>query len=352
MALSTLEAPMERPPLDVVIPNFREDERIVARYESMLQRRKKTFAMEHENAIRRNASTKRDDLREELERAQAEHEKCSEVFETAREAYRAAFPDHVKKTRLVEPTMIENVRSLGAARKLYTAAHEAWLATERAMSSIRRLEHNESQLEIELQRAVERAPQVIREVTESEKWLAEIHAEEELGSVKAKVDEIVAEREAYAKRLADGGVTPEEVRLRAFALQGIKHITVPASGLLFLRVEQYGTAAYFILRDLRKQLYALPYDRRLEPLLDGVYDIEKAGDGVAARRSLRENGATQLTAREHFMKCNDNKDDVAQPEYQAHREFIKQSRMLATASECDETEATATAALAALATAA
>lgn len=349
MAPSTPESTTERPPLDAVIPNFREDERIFARYDAMLQRRIKTFGMEHENSIRRNASAKRDELREELDAKQAEHERASEASDRAREAYRAAFPQHVKKTRLIEPSMIENVRSLGAAKKLYAAAHDAWAAAEKAMSNIRRLEHNESQLEIELQRALERAPQVIKDVTESEKWLAEIHAEEDLAAVKAKVDEIVAERDAYAARLAAGTVPPEEVRLRAFAQANIKPLTLPVAGIVFLRVEQFDASAWFVVRDLRKQLYALPYDRRLEPLLDGVYDIEKAADGFAARHTLRPNGPTPLTVREHFQKCNDADEAAALAEYQANRAFIKQQRLLASASDCGETDAAAIAALTALA---
>jgi hypothetical protein len=345
MTVSAQEPPVERPPLDVAIPNFREDERVLARYESMLQRRIKTFGMEHESSIRRNASIKRDDLREELDRAQAEHERLSEIAAKTREAYRAAFPRHVKKTRLVEPSMMENVRSFGAAKKLYAAAHDAWAAAEHAMSSIRRLEHNESQLDVETQRALERAPQTIKDVTESEKWLAEIHAEDDLANVKSKVDEIVAERDAYAERLAAGRVGDDERRLRSFAQDGIKPIAVPARAIVFLRVERFGASSYLIARDLRKQLYALPYDRRLEPLLDGVYDIDKAENAVTARRSLRENGATLLTVREHFQHCCDNVDAAAQAAYEAHREFIKQPRALAPTSANDG-EAAAIAALA------
>jgi hypothetical protein len=309
----------------------------------------KTFGMEHEHSIRRNASAKRDELREELDATQAEHERASEAADVAREAYRAIFPHHVKKTRLIEPSMIENVRSLGAAKKLYAAAHDAWAAAEKALSNIRRLEHNESQLEIELQRALERAPQVIKEVTASEKWLTEIHAEEDLAAVKAKVDEIVAERDAYAARLAAGQVPPEELRLRAFAQANIKPMTLPAAGIVFLRVEQFDTSAWLVARDLRKQLFALPYDRRLEPLLDGVYDIEKTADGFAAKRTLRPNLPTQLTVREHFQKCNDADETVAQAEYEANRAFLKQPRMLASATACGETDAAAIAALTALA---
>ena len=337
MEMSTPESKTESPP--PAVPNFREDERIQARYASMLDRRIKAFFVEHESSIRQNAYAKRDELRDELNEANVEWERRKEAAEVARETYQKAYPQHVKKTRLVEPSAIENLRSLGAANKLYHAAQEAWRAAENATSNIRRIEHNENQLDIELKKALERAPIVSKEVTESEKWLAEIHAEEELATVKAKVDEINAEREVYAKRLAAGTVSDEERRLRAFAEQDIKHIQLPLDGIIFYRIDQFGPNAYFIIRDLRKQLYALPYDRRLEALLGGVYDIVGTGKEYKVRKSTRDNGRTPYSLLDHFVKCSDN-EEAAQEASRRHQEWMKQSRMYSTMIECDEVEAT------------
>ena len=125
------------------MPDFREDERALARYASMLERKIKNFYVEHENSVRRNASDKRGELRDELNEAGEEWERRKEAAEAAREAYAKAYPQHVKKTRFVEPSGMENLKSLGAAGKLYKAAKDAWLATEESASTIRRLEHNE-----------------------------------------------------------------------------------------------------------------------------------------------------------------------------------------------------------------
>jgi hypothetical protein len=322
-----------------VVPNFREDERLRARYQSMLERRIKTFAMEHESSIRRNASAKRDELREQLDAANEAYEKAHEAAEAARAAYGAVYPDHVKKLRLVEPSMVENMRSLGAAGKLYKAAQDAWLEAERATSDVRRIEHNEEQLEIELKKAIERSPQVAKDVTESEKWLAEIHAEEDLASARAKVDEIDAEREAFAKRLAAGSVPPEELRLRTFAEADVKRPALPLEAVMFYRLEQFGPSAYFILRDKRKQLFALPYDRRLESKLDAVYDVVQAGDKIDVRRSVRENTRLQLTVTDHFIACNEGQDTAAQLELRDHRKFVSEKRMLPPTAPVDEGEA-------------
>jgi hypothetical protein len=337
----TVEPKREGPPPPAV-PNFREDERLQARYSSMLARRIKDFASEHEGSVRRNASSKRDELRAELDEANAEWVRRNEVFEAAREAYRKSYPDHVKKTRLVEPSALENMKSLGAASKLYKAAQEAWRAAESAASNIRRIEHNEPQVDIELQKALERAPDVVKEVTTSEKWLAEIHADEEMAAAKARSEEIDAERARYAERLAAGGVSNEELRLRAFAQEDIKPFQMPVSGIMFHRVDQFGPDAYFIFRDTRKQLSALPYDRRLENLLDGVYDFVRNGKEFELRKSLQPNSPLPLTQLEYFKKCTAN-DEEAQEAYRQHQEFAREKRMLATTpvNEFNEMEVTA-----------
>jgi hypothetical protein len=321
------------------VPNFREDERIQARYKSMIERRIKDFASEHDNSVRRNASSKRDELQEELEEANAEWNQRTEALEAAREAYRKLYPLHVKKTRVVEPSVIENMKSLGAANKLYHAAQDAWKAAENAASNIRRIEHNEPQVEIEMQKALERSPQVVKEVTTSEKWLAEIHQDEELASVKAKVDEIDAERESYAERLAAGRISNEELRLRTFGEGDVKKFQMPVSGVMFLRIDQFGPDAYLILRDTRKGLSALPYDRRLEKVLDGVFDFTRNGKEYELRRALLPNSPMPLTLLEHFKKCSDN-PEAAQEAYAAHQEFLHEKRALETTpvNELDEME--------------
>lgn len=341
MALMTPNPEAQTPTAEPepVVPNFREDERLRARYQSMLDRRIKTFAMEHENSIRRNASTKRDELREQLDAANAEYERARAVADAARDAYGAVYPEHVKKLRLVEPSVVENMRSLGGAGKLYHAAQEAWLAAERATSDVRRIEHNEEQLEIELKKALERAPEVSKDVTESERWLTEIHAEEELASARAKVAEIDAERAAFAKRVAAGAVPPDELRLRAFAEADIKRAALPLEAVMFYRIEQFGPSAYFILRDKRKQLYALPYDRRLETKLDAVFDIVQVGERIDVRRSVRENTRLQMTVTDHFIACNDKQETAAQTEQLEHRRFVADKRMLSSMTNVDESDA-------------
>lgn len=322
------------------IPNFRDDERARTRYATMLDARKKAFAREHESSIRNNAWAKRDELREELDKAGEEWERRKEAAEAAKAAYGKAYPHHILKTRFAEPTGMENLKSLGAAGKLYTAAKDAWLAAAEAESTIRKLEHNETQLDVELQRALERAPQIVKEVTESAKWLAEIHAEEELANAKARVDEIDAERAAYATRLAAGTVTDEEKRLRAFGEADIKHVELNLDGFVFIRTESYGQKNYAILRDLNKQLYYLPYDPRLEPLFLGVYEFSRNGKDLAVRPYQRPNSRNAFTLRDYFVKISEN-EEAAEEALRQHQTWAKQRRLLAALPELDEVEAQA-----------
>jgi hypothetical protein len=128
--------------------------------------------------------------------------------------------------------------------------------------------------------------------------------------------------------------------LRAFAEQDIKHIQLPFNGLMFYRIDQFGPTAYFIMRDTRKQLYGLPYDRRLEPILDGVFDIIKTGKEFDIRKSMQPNSPLPLTLLDHFKKCSDN-EEAAQEAYRAHQEFVREKRTLDTVESFDDAEGTA-----------
>ena len=305
----------------------------------MLERRIKDFYTEHENSIRRNTSDKRDELRGEVDEVQAEFERLKAVADAARESYRAKYPQNVKKARLIEPSAFDNVRSLGAASKLYKAAEEAWRAAEAAASEVRRVEHNDEQLEAEMQKALERAPIISKDVTTSQEWLTEIHQDEDLGGTKTKVDAILAERAAYAERLASGSITTEELRLRGFAEQGIKPVQTPVTNAMFFRFEQFGDEAYFILRDTSKQLWALSYDKRLEPIMNGIYDFVRAGKEIQVKRSHKDNTAIPMSLLDHFVRCSDKNDAAAQEAYRDYQEVMKKPRSFKTHEPFDETEA-------------
>jgi hypothetical protein len=127
----------------------------------------------------------------------------------------------------------------------------------------------------------------------------------------------------------------------------VKHIALPVSGIAFLRIESFGPSNYVIVRDLRKQLYGLPYDPRLEKLFGGVYDISRAGKEFTVGPSMRDGGRAPLTLMEHFVKCSDN-EEAAQEAFAQHEAFVAERRELP-ATEGDELETTAVGLLAAFA---
>ena len=324
---------------DIVVPDFREDERIQARYNAMLERRIKECFEEHENSIRRNSRDKSRELRAEVDAAQTEFERLKIASDAAREAYRAKYPHKVKKSRLGRPSAVDNVRGLGNAGKLYRAAVEAWRAAENAASEVRRVEHNREKLEAEMQKALERAPAISKDVTTSEKWLNEIHQDEDLAELKAKVEALLAERIAYTERVASGRVSVEELRLRCFAEQNIKRVQTPVNGAMFFRFEQFGNDAFFILRDTAKQLWALSYDKRLEPIIDGIYDFVSANNEIEVRRSTKEHSAIPMSLLDHFVSCSDRNDAAAQEAYGDYQRLLKQPRKFTTREAFDDTEA-------------
>ncbi len=114
---------------------------------------------------------------------------------------------------------------------------------------------------------------------------------------------------------------------------------MPVSSVMFLRIDQFGPDAYLILRDTRKGLSALPYDRRLEKILDGVFDFTRNGKEFELRRALVPNSPLPLTLLEHFKKCSDT-PEAAQEAYDAHQEFVHEKRSLETTpvNELDEME--------------
>jgi hypothetical protein len=133
-------------------------------------------------------------------------------------------------------------------------------------------------------------------------------------------------------------VSLDEVRLRSFAEADIRHVTLPIDGLLFYRIDQFESQTYFIMRDLRRQLYALPYDRRLEPILGGVFDIRRAGSGYEVR-AARDARMARITVLDHFVACSENRE-AAEEDERVHRAFVRARRMLRTMAGGDETEST------------
>jgi hypothetical protein len=310
------------------VPNFREDERTQTQYKASLERRVKAYHAEAEAAVRRTFTAKREALTVELAACETMIESRVKGAQAAMAAYRIRYPHRLVKGRPVKPSFVEWLISFGAASRLYRAVADANTAVQEAQTNQRRLAHKNEELDNELGRALAHAAEKAKETTSSAEWLAELHHDKAFGALKQRVDDIDRERERYAKRLESGRVSDEEQRDRKFAQDDVQPVDVPMTGVMFYRIDVFGTSAYYILRDLEKKLFALPYDPRLEYLIDGVFDIYRVGDGFDVRQRVHEESKLPFTILDHFFVCNDRQDIVARAAYREQRAWIRQNRGL------------------------
>jgi hypothetical protein len=155
-----------------------------------------------------------------------------------------------------------------------------------------------------------------------------LHRDNALGALKARVDEIAAERQSFAKRLEARSVSDDELRDRTLAQDDIMPADMPLAGMMFYRIDVFGKSAYFIIRDLEKKLYVLPYDPRLEHLIDGVFDLYRIADRFDVRQRVHEESKLPFTILDHFIACSDRQDIVGRAAYREQRGWIKRHRGL------------------------
>jgi hypothetical protein len=310
------------------VPNFREDERTQQQYKASLERRVKAYHAEAEAAVRRTFTAKREALTTELSACELMIENRVKAAQAAMAAYRVRYPHRLVKGKPIKPSFMEWLMSFGAASRLHRAVTDANSAVLEAQTNQRRLAHKNEELDNELGRALAHAQEKAKETTSSPEWLAEIHHDKAFGALKQRVDDIEHERERFAKRLEAGRVSDEELRDRKFAQDDIQPVDVPLTGMMFYRIDVFGNLSYFIIRDLEKKLYALPYDPRLEYIIDGVFDVYRVADGYDVRQRVHEESKLPFTILDHFFICNDRQDIVARAAYREQRAWIKQNRGL------------------------
>jgi len=308
------------------IPDFRADERAIQQYKTSLERRIKAYHSDQESAARRTFATKREALTAELAASEALIANRVSQAQEALAAYRQRYPHRLNKGRAVRPSSMEWFLSFGGATKLYKKVTDANSAVIEAQSNQRRLAHKIEQLESELARTLAQTMEKAKETTSSEAWLNDLHRDGAMRELKARVDEITAEREKYAKRLEAGRVSDEEQRDRWFAEHDVHALEVPLTGIMFYRVERFGPLVYLILRDIEKRLFALPYDPRLEPIIDGVFDIYRIADAYEVRQRVHEESKLPFTILDHFFVCNDRQDIAARAAYREQRGWMRAAR--------------------------
>ena len=320
-------------PLTITIPNFAEDARTKSHYRASLDRRIKAFHGEQEAAVRRSFTAKRESLTAELAAAESLIANRADAAQRAMAAYRSRYPNRMVKGRPVKPSFVEWLMSFGRATRLYRGVTDANSAVIEAQTNQRRLAHKYEQIDSELGRALAAAEEKAKQTTASAEWLTEVHHDRAMGELKTQVEAIDHERESYAKRLEAGRVSDDERRDRTFAEDDVHAVELPLTGMMFYRVDTYGELVYFVVRDLEKRLFALPYDPRLEPLVDGVFDVYRVADTFDVRQRIHAESKLPFTTLDHFYNCNDRQDIVARAAYRDQRAWMKPERTF-TATPC------------------
>lgn len=310
------------------IPDFEKDAAAISTYEEARQRFERRETQEAESEIRSQFAKRREAIRAEIAVAGSLLEQRVEKAQQALGAYAQRYPKRMERNRALKPSFLERLLSLGAASKLYRATVRAAAEASDTQSLRRRKEHDEEELEQQLKRALYLQEDALKKRLTSQDGIETFHRRPGVEILWKRVEEIRAERAAYAARLERGDVPANEQRDRDFAERKIRQLEQPFTGMLITRIASYGKLHYAIARDLDKKLYALPYDPRLEPLLDQVFDVFRLADTFQAKLH-RGADNKPFTALDHFFACFKDEED-ARREYRKQRTLLRQPRNLPT----------------------
>jgi hypothetical protein len=306
------------------VPDFEKDAQSIAAYEEARLRFERREASDAESKTRAAFQKKRDAIRAEIAVAASLLEERRIKAQKAFNSYAARYPHRIDKTKPNKPSFWESLLSLGSAGRLYRRAVQTAADATAAMSLRRRKEHDEEELEQQLKRAIYLQEEQIKKRMESQEGTDAFHARPGMAALFKRVEEIKAERALYKARLEKGEIPPLEQRDREFSERKIAHLEAPFAGVTIVRVVRYGDLTYFLFRDLERHLYYLPYDPRLEPLIENVFDVYRLADAFETKLTRGTDGRP-LPALQHYI-TNYKDEEVARSEFRKARTALRTPR--------------------------
>jgi hypothetical protein len=306
------------------IPDFEKDAQAIAAYNEARQRYERREASDAESKARAAFQKKREAIRAEIAVAISLLEERRLKAQKAISTYAARYPKRVEKGKPSKPSFWESLLSFGGAGRLFRHAVETANDLTSAQSLRRRKEHEEEELEQQLKRTLFLQEDAIKKRLESDEGLDAFHNRPGIGVLAKRVAEIKAERALYATRLERGEVPPLEQRDREFAERRFNHLEAPFGGMLIVRVVRYGDLSYFLMRDLERKVFFLPYDPRLEPLIDNPFDVYRVADAFEVKLARGADGRP-MASLEHY-KTNFPDEEVARAEYRKARTALRTPR--------------------------
>lgn len=308
------------------IPNFEKDAAAVSTYQEARQRYERREAQDAESKIRSQFAKRREAIRSEIAVAGLLLEQRIETAQHALGAYAKRYPKRIDRNKALKPSMMESIFSFGAAPRMFRNVQRTQSDAQDAQSLRRRKEHDEEDLEQQLRRALYLQEDALKKRIGTPEGIDVFHKRPGVEILWTRVQEINAERREYAARLERGEVDPIEQRDRDFSERKILHLEMPFSGMLIVQVATYRTIYYVVVRDKEKQLFALPYDPRLEPLIDQVFDAYRIADSFEAKLHRGPDGRP-FTALDHFFTVFKS-EEAARHEYRKHRAALRTPREL------------------------
>ena len=228
-------------------------------------------------------------LQAEVATAQAVIDERQAKWEKAIQVYGKRYPKLCEKNKARKPGFMQNLLSFGGASKLYQATFDSRLQIpDDARSLRRRKEHDDEELDTLQRRALARLEETLRGHAKSKDNLEKFLSRPGNAALAKSVQEIQAERAAYAARLEAGKVPPLEHRDRHFAQLSAVPLEPPCAGIAIVGVETYGDLCYLIFRDRERHHFYRPFDARLEGLSDSVFDVYRIADRFEAKLHRRE----------------------------------------------------------------
>jgi hypothetical protein len=328
------EPPREGP----AIPDFEKDAATLSTYREAKQRFERRESQDAESKVRIQFAKRREAIRAEIAVAGSLLEQRIEKAHQALTVYARRYPKNMDRVKALKPSFWESLFSMGAAGRMYRAVQRSNAEAMEAQTLRRRKENDEEELEKQLKRALYLQEDALKRRLGTPEMTDQFHRRPGVSELWEKVQEIQKERATYVSRLALGEVSPVEQRDRDFAERKISDLEVPFSGMLIVQIASYGDLHFFILRSVEKQLFALPYDPRLEPLLDQVFDFYRIADSHEAKLH-RAPDNRPFTALDHYF-ANFKDEEVARHEYRKARTLLRAPRELPAATIQDPAEQT------------
>jgi hypothetical protein len=285
---ATPAAPAAPNPSGFAIPDFAEDARTIASFESARERFERAESQSAEDEIRLDFKRRRELLQAEVNTAQAVIDERQAKWEKAIQAYAKRYPKLCEKNKARKPGFMQNLMSFGGAGKMYQATVDTFADLNDARSLRRRKEHDDEELDTLQRRALAKLEETLKDQAKHQTKMEKFLARPGNAALAKKVQEIQAERAAYAARLEAGKVPPLEHRDRHFTQLAAVPLEPPCAGIAIVGVETYGDLCYLIFRDRERHHFYRPFDARLEGLSDSVFDVYRIADRFEAKLHRRE----------------------------------------------------------------